>query len=247
MKVFSPTLLCLALLPAPALADEPPPLALTPEEVAAGWVELFDGQDFSGLLIEGNAEIVDHILVVGGPKAALLRVRRELGDDFELRLFYRTEGWPGLIYHYDKHGLTGYSTGQGSVPEPPCPPGGAPEWRELRCRCQGGNRITLESWRDGRPVPGDTLDLGRSGGAPAVWFEVPAGTKLFLRGAQARPDPTAGAWWRTTWGFGAAFLAGFLAVVVAVLVFVRLMRRRLARPAGPPPAPGLPPDDVAEA
>jgi hypothetical protein len=236
-------LLVLAVCAMPArAAGEPQPGALTPEEAAAGWVQLFDGRDFSKLLIEGDAAVVDGVLVLGGATGATLRVNRDLGEDFELVLFYRVEGLGGLNFRAESHGMMSSASSGTSIPAPPALPGAPPAWRELRCRCQrnqagDGYDIRLEG-----QAAGGNRDFSTGMGLtvtnpPAVWFEVPAGGKLFLRGAKARPDPAAGRWWNSPWGFAAILGAALAALLVAVLLFARWMRRRAPPLAVPREAP----------
>jgi hypothetical protein len=250
MKLLLPAVLLLAACAPRAGADEPKPGALTPEEIAGGWVRLFDGRDSSELLIDGEYRLDDGALVIGGIDPARLFIRRQLGDDFELRLSCRGEGTGMLQLHAESHRFGGGSSFGMGFPASPPQPGAAPEWRELRCRCQpdagaGGYRLVVENRREGEAAaPGVANSSYLSGSSPpGVWLEVPAGTQLLLRDMRARPDPTAGRWWRGPWGFGAVLLAAFLALVVAVLLFVRRMRRRPADPASggrQPPVEGEP-------
>src|SRR5262249_13008465 len=51
---------------------------LTPEEVEQGWILLFDGKNPLELLIEGDSELVDGVLVVGGNRPSRVEVRPRL-------------------------------------------------------------------------------------------------------------------------------------------------------------------------
>ena len=48
--------------------DKPKPAALTPQEIADGWIMLFDGETTYGWKIEGEAAVKNGVLLVGGPK-----------------------------------------------------------------------------------------------------------------------------------------------------------------------------------
>jgi hypothetical protein len=66
--------LLLALLAAgPASAADPKPNALTPQEVADGWLLLFDGESTFGWKTEGDVAVKDGAIVVGGSGEARLR------------------------------------------------------------------------------------------------------------------------------------------------------------------------------
>jgi hypothetical protein len=232
-------LLAVSALAAPAA--EPGPDSLPPAG-ADGWVRLFDGGDFSGLVIDGGAKAEGGVLVIGGAARARLSVKRDLGDNFEVRLIYRTEP-PNIPLQFQARwsSLGGSSSMGTTAPQPPTVPGAAEEWHELRCVCgvEAPRRpysIRLETWRDGKMVAGlpSTIRGGAAEDPPEVWFEVPAGTKLLLRGAAAHPDPNAGSLWRTPWAFGGVLLAVLVVIAVAVLLVVRRLNRRAATPAAPP-------------
>src|SRR6266849_954090 len=81
------------LLSAPQVrAQEAKKNSLTPEEAAQGWILLFDGKNPIELLIEGDSEIVHGVLVIGRKRPSRVEVKPRLGNHFELRLEYRTEG-----------------------------------------------------------------------------------------------------------------------------------------------------------
>lgn len=48
--------------------DKPMPAALTPKEIAEGWILLFDGETTYGWKIEGESSVKDGALVLGGSK-----------------------------------------------------------------------------------------------------------------------------------------------------------------------------------
>ena len=251
MRPFVAVLLLVTLSPFFARAAEEPGLpAPPPGEAADGWVRLFDGGDFSGLRIEGDARAEEGVLVIGGAGTVRLSVKKELGDDFEIRLIYRMEG-PGQLHVVTRtSGLTGSgSIGMGLTPPEAvnAVPGAAPEWQELRFVCGPDAArhvygIRLEYWRDGQAVATHPATLGMQGDSPEVWFEVPAGTKLLLRGATVHPDPTAGSWWRTPWPFAAALLVLLVVIAAVVLLVVRRMRRRVVARTVPPLDDDLPSD-----
>jgi len=77
---------------APAFADDkdkPKPNTLTPKEIADGWILLFDGETTFGWKVEGEAEVKNGELIVGGQKPTkLTSTSRFCG--VALNLSYRT-------------------------------------------------------------------------------------------------------------------------------------------------------------
>src|SRR5438874_756540 len=66
-----PILLAALFVAAMGHAAEPAkPNALTPKEIADGWVMLFDGETTFGWKTEGTVKVEDGKLVLGGEKAA---------------------------------------------------------------------------------------------------------------------------------------------------------------------------------
>jgi hypothetical protein len=79
MKPLLATLLLFAV-PALAAADGPKPNALTPQEIADGWILLFDGETTFGWKFDGDAKVNEGTLVVGGDKAAVATVTTSFGS-----------------------------------------------------------------------------------------------------------------------------------------------------------------------
>jgi hypothetical protein len=220
-----------------ALLAAVPAGQLTPEEAATGWVVLFDGQDFSRLLVDGDTKVADGVLVIGGSGKATLRIRQDLGEDFELLLECRVDGPGTLMFQGESQGMMGSAVGAQGLFSAGGQPG-PQEWRELRCRCKRNGNGDSYDLRLERLTPEGKTDyssgMGLTAlGPPVVSFEVPAGTRLLVRGAKVRPEPLAGRWWKTLWGFAAILVAVLLVLVVGVLVVVRRMRRREPAPAVP--------------
>ncbi len=66
--------------------DKPKPTALTPQEVADGWVSLFDGETTFGWTVDGDVAVKDGTLVVGGGgKPGTLTLNARFGA-YDLRL-----------------------------------------------------------------------------------------------------------------------------------------------------------------
>lgn len=54
------------------------------DEARDGWIELFDGQTITGWSIEGDYEIVDGTLILGGPNPTSATLHIHSGGDFQV-------------------------------------------------------------------------------------------------------------------------------------------------------------------
>jgi hypothetical protein len=86
---------CLLLIAAasPAAAQN----TLTPQEIADGWMLLFDGESTFGWKVEGDAKAAGGILLLGGAKDSLLTNTTQFGD-CELKFDYRVDA--GKHFHF---------------------------------------------------------------------------------------------------------------------------------------------------
>src|SRR5690348_1827129 len=64
---------------------------LTPKEITAGWLLLFDGKSPFGWDVEGSVAVENGALVLGGKKTTVATFTAQF-DSFELRLESRCEG-----------------------------------------------------------------------------------------------------------------------------------------------------------
>jgi hypothetical protein len=84
--------LALAFFPCVALAEEKPkPATLTPEEIAQGWIMLFDGETTFGWKTEGDVKVEDANLRLGGDKAASITTTSRFGP-CRIAIEYRRSG-----------------------------------------------------------------------------------------------------------------------------------------------------------
>ncbi|MBI4580364.1 MAG: DUF1080 domain-containing protein [Planctomycetes bacterium] len=70
------------------------PNALTPEQIAGGWILVFDGQTPFGWKIEGDGKVADGAMVLGGGKATTAQTTTEFSS-FVLSLQYSGENLKG--------------------------------------------------------------------------------------------------------------------------------------------------------
>lgn len=152
------TLLALIVTLPPQAADEPGPNKLTPREIADGWLLLFDGETTFGWRIDGDARVEDGTLVLGGGRATTATTTTAFPN--EVCSFHFLARWEGKAPpHFALPGLR-----EGSFAAP----------------AKFGFRT--ESIRQTKPLPSLTT-------LPAPWkFELPAGSKLFLRDVKVRHE-----------------------------------------------------------
>jgi hypothetical protein len=80
------------LLPMTAWAEEKAkPNTLTPKEIADGWILLFDGETKFGWQVEGDAQVKDGILILGGNKSGTAATTSAFGD-YELKFEFSKDG-----------------------------------------------------------------------------------------------------------------------------------------------------------
>jgi hypothetical protein len=78
-------------------ADSPKPNTLTPEEIAEGWISLFDGETTFGWKFEGQCDVKEGSLVLGGDKNAFATATTAFQDftvAFEFESTGRSQGTP---------------------------------------------------------------------------------------------------------------------------------------------------------
>jgi hypothetical protein len=81
MRLALSAVLLLAL--AGPAAAQPKAASLTPQEVADGWLMLFDGETTFGWKVNGSAEVKDGVLILGKGKKTVAYLTSRFGDDFE--------------------------------------------------------------------------------------------------------------------------------------------------------------------
>jgi hypothetical protein len=108
MKPLLAALLLLsAAFPATAAEDAPAANALTPKEIAEGWILLFDGATTFGWTTEGDVKAADGVLTLaGGDKPASVTSTSEFGD-CDLNFEYRIDDGTGACGKVSWAGASG--------------------------------------------------------------------------------------------------------------------------------------------
>lgn len=156
-----------------AADDKPKHNTLTDKEKADGWILLFDGNGTKGWKVEGQAKVVDGVLVVGGDKPATIKTVDTFGDR-ELRFEYRTEGKKNDIFVTKlRVPLLGSLEDKKEV------------WNEFTLTAEG-KTMRSEDKAPGGDKQNLKITLGQERGNTPADFEVPAGARLFLRNVKLK-------------------------------------------------------------
>jgi hypothetical protein len=186
MRRFIAAVLVLAAAGLARAADEPKPNTLTPKEIADGWLLLFDGETTFGWEVQGDAKVDNGSLVIGGDKDSRVRLSTPF-DQCALEGEWRLEGskasgtWgkdaPVIDFGQYWDGGKGWGRLSFTVKE-----------RQANQAVQGpAGKLGFEvnNGRRGKNIFPDTpMPLTRP------TFNVPAGSKLFLRSLKLKPTQT---------------------------------------------------------
>lgn len=193
---------------------------------------LFDGKTTSGWIVQGDAEVVDGVLVLGGKRKTNVRLADEFSSRFELRIEYRTENaLPILVacHHRDWLGTGMHAANLSRTSKNP------EEWLEVvyagKERGDGsGWRVESKIRAAGEPAFG-VQELGRSTSVPRsafIAFEIPAGQQLYLRKVVGKFEPMSSIAWIL---IGGAAAVVFLSIVA--WMFVRKRKASRQQPSAP--------------
>jgi hypothetical protein len=213
--------------------------SLTAEEIAQGRVLLFDGKTTSGWVIEGDAEVKDGVLILGGNQKTWVRIAADFSPHFELHLEYSTENNKHIQLEWHHRHFLGQGMHSGSLDRTSKKPG---EWIEAiyfgKMDPAGKGWANISKWR----VVGDPAFTERPQGgsdrlphSAFVAFEIPVGQKLYLRNVRVKTDPVA------SFPLLLVFVVGALVVVMVIALAARaIMKKRRAPTQGDVHGPALP-------
>ena len=205
----------LILFAADASAGGAPVNVLTTDEKAEGWQLLFDGKELAHWKIEGPYEITRDALILGGVQKTVAYLPVKPLRGFTLRLEYMGEGPDTAGFGWDYPGADGKT--YRFPPQASFTPKGA--WENWFAREYFDVRSFQQRFIE---YPEGTSGLMTP--MTAVWIEVSAGTKLFLRNIRVRHEAS-------LWPWVTALLLALGALLVLVIWF---WRRRRSRPWLPP-------------
>jgi hypothetical protein len=184
-------------------------------------VTLFDGKTTSGWVIEGDGEVQDGVLSLGGKQKTWVRVAADFSPNFELHLEYSTENDQHIQVEWHHRDFLGHGMGGMSLGRRSKKPG---EWIEAIYWGQeqpAGNWATFSKWRGVGEPAFTEQPLGGSGSLPRtvfVAFEIPVGQKLYLRNVRLKSHPVASFPWLLVFMAGALVVLVFLAVAAWVIM-----------------------------
>jgi hypothetical protein len=206
-------------------ADDAGRDTLTAEEVAEGWVALFDGATTRGWVVEGDVRVADGQMILSGPARAVPTAA--VGQNFAVRLEYRAAG------PTPPAALLGWGSRLGGKVQSPqrleALSGSLSEWVDATFTFRYDAKRERDNWsvtcvyrQPGDPAMWRSTDfVGSTRGTGTFAMEVPAGSKLYVRKARLKPEPASYGW---LWPYAAA--AGALLVAGMSLAGILYFRRR---------------------
>jgi hypothetical protein len=190
-------------------------------------VSLFDGQTTSGWEIEGNAEVKDGVLVLGGNQKTRARIASDFSSEYELHLEYSTENNKPIQFESHERYFLGRGMWGMSLYRTSSKPG---EWIEAiylrKDKPVKNGWSTVCKWRVVGEPAFTEQEVGGSADAPRstfVAFEIPAGQKLYLR--KVRVTQAAASF---PWILGLTAGALLVALLVILARWAILKKRRTA-------------------
>jgi hypothetical protein len=166
------------------------------------WDLLFDGKTVSGWQIEGDHEIVQGALVLGGKRVTRAYFPLAVVRNCEIRFQYRTEGKEGAELGWDSRKVPGVGIRHFSPKA---------DWHDSFIV----EYADLQHFRQ-RFIKGQHGANGVFAPIDALWIEVPAGSKLFLRNIRLHQSGNSHLPW----------LLAFLLAIGSLMVLIRWRWRK---------------------
>ena len=173
------------------------------------------------VVVEGDAEVQDGVLVLGGKQKTWARVAAEFSPKFELHLEYSTENDKHIQFEWHHQEFLGHGMGGMSLGRRSKKPG---EWIEAVYWGEeqpAGNWATFSKWRGVGEPAFTEQPLGGSSSVPRsvfVAFDIPAGQKLYLRSVRLKSDPVASFPWLLVLIAGVFVVLALLAVAAWIIM-----------------------------
>jgi hypothetical protein len=171
----------LLFLAAPGFADDKPkPNTLTPQEIADGWIMLFDGETTFGWGKEGNPQVKDgNLIFSAGDKAIEVWYPVLFPDEIEIRAEWYAMGHASLAYR----GPTNSSFR--------LPPKEHPKSQASYRRANGKFQVEVASWlSDGMPDGMGSSSPEKEPQMAKIGFIIEPNASVVVRSLQLRPLAT---------------------------------------------------------
>ncbi len=208
------------------VAADAPPNTLTPEETAAGWVLLFDGQEADRLRHRGQVALEKGQLVLGGSVGSRLGPNDPLPAGFTFEAEYRIPADTRAILLVEKRATPSPVLARSTLPQLAADPD---TWHRLSVTCAydaatGIRTLTRTVTVAGQPPTSETLGHYQEEMNVGVWIEVMPGNRLHFQNLKLRAEQLARRGWRWLYAAGGVTAA----LVLAVLLWRRYRRAPVA-------------------
>jgi hypothetical protein len=158
-------------------ADDSKTIPALRTKAADGWLLLFDGATTFGWHVNGEVQVKDEALILGGDKATTTTLTF---GSFEMNLAYRCEGEKPASLHMTRWGKTFLQRDDTTLGKFQGKPG---EWDRLTLHYDANTARAEVRTTNSQSVFGTAIGTGRT----SLTFEVPAGTRLVVGEAKWRP------------------------------------------------------------